>query len=117
MDQNLNEEPVQNVPQVEEAPKVTHSPSSSKLSVLKNKKLLVLILIALAIPLTVGLALMQKDTQSHADASTVLSLSPAKVETIVGKDVDLAVYVTPGGNLVNFLNCGINYDPNYFEIV
>lgn len=114
MDQNLNAGQVQNEAQVIEAPKVSHQ-SSSKFAVLKNKKLWVLGLILLALPLTVGLVLMQKDTQSHASATTTVSFNPTKIETVVGNNVNLDIYVYPGENLVNSLKLAMVYDPRYLQ--
>ena len=69
----------------------------------------------IAIPLTVYLAQQQQETQSHANPTTTLALSPASVTKAVGENVNLDVVLTPGGNQVNFVKLALKFDPTKLE--
>ena len=69
----------------------------------------------LVIPLTVYLVQQQQQTQSHANPNTTLAFVPASVTKSVGDTVKFDVYVSPGGNQVNFIKLAIKFDPTKLE--
>lgn len=89
------------------------------MKLLKNKYFILgnLFLILLAIPLTLFLVNRQQQTQSKAEASTVISLLPSTKTVNVGDNVPLEVEVNPGTNVVGVVHMKITYDPSKLEYV
>lgn len=89
------------------------------MKLLKNKYFILgnLFLILLAIPLTLFFVNRQQQTQSKAEATTVISMLPPSKTVNVGDEVPLEIQVDPGNNVVSIVTMRITYDPSKLEFV
>lgn len=88
----------------------------------KNVFLGLVALLALSIPITVGILQQQQETRSKASAATSLAFTPATTTTNplqkkVGDIITLDLMVTPGTNLVTFIKFQLDYDPTKLQPV
>jgi hypothetical protein len=96
-----------------------------KIVVVKKKKIILVAItfaLLISIPLTVSLLSHQEKTQSNAASSTSLSFTPsstttAPMQTSVGSNFDLNMYVNPGTNDVSFIKYEVTYDPTKVQLV
>jgi len=83
----------------------------------------ILFALLLSIPLTLSLVTQQQRTKSHASGgSTILSFTPDSsatnpIQTSVGSNVDLDLYVDPGNDMVTFIKYQVKYDPTKVQLV
>lgn len=69
-----------------------------------------LLLIAVAIPTTIGLLHQSTQDRSNATAATTLTFSQSSIQANIGDPINLDVMVDPGTNLVSFMDLVISYD-------
>lgn len=117
MDPNLNNN-AQNQQQIVYNPNIASSsdPNEKKIT-LKSKKILLLIVILFAIPLTVALVLFSRNSESNASPSATLTFNPINVDSSKNEIVELGVYVYPGESQIKELTAGIKYDSKYLRPV
>lgn len=87
----------------------------------KNVLFALIAIIALSIPLTIGILQRQQETRGRASSSTTLALTPdstsAPLQKNKGDIISLDLMVTPGTNMVTFVKFQLNYDPTKLEPV
>jgi hypothetical protein len=87
----------------------------------KNVLYALVAIIALSVPLTIGILQRQQETRSRANASTTLSFTPistaAPLQKSKGDIISLDLMVTPGTNLITFVKFQLTYDPSKLEPV
>jgi hypothetical protein len=96
-----------------------------KIVVVKKKKIILVgitLALLVSIPLTISLFSHQEKTQSNAASSTSLSFTPsstttAPIQTSIGSNFDLNMYVNPGTNDVSFVRYQVTYDPTKVQLV
>jgi len=84
----------------------------------RNKYFLlgILLLLAIAIPLTIYFVQRQQDLQSRAAPTSNLTFTPATQSVNVGDEFDLEVSVDPGQNFVSFVQFDATFDPQFIEV-
>ncbi len=89
------------------------------MSFFRNKYFLlgILVLIAVAIPLTIYFVQRQQDLRSRAAPSSNLTFTPSSQSVNVGDAFTLEATVDPGENFVSFVQFSVTYDPAYLEVV
>lgn len=96
------------------------------MNTIKKRKITIgifVLALLLSIPLTIGLLSEQQHTQSHASGgSTTLSFTPTSsttnpIQTSVGSNFDLNIYVNPGSDMVTFIKYQVTYDPTKVRLV
>jgi hypothetical protein len=78
--------------------------------------------LALSVPITVGILQQQQRTRSNASAATTLAFTPettiaAPIQKRVGDIISLDLMVTPGTNHVTFVKFQLDYDPTKLQPV
>ena len=88
------------------------------MSFFRNKYFLlgILVLIAIAIPLTIYFVQRQQDLRSRAAPSSNLTFTPSAQSVNVGDDFTLEATVDPGQNFVSFVQFSLTFDPQYLEV-
>ena len=88
----------------------------------KNVLLGLIAIIALSVPLTIGILQRQQDNRSRAGASTTLAFTPntsttSPLQKKKGDIISLDLMVTPGNNAVTFVKFQLNYDATKLQPV
>jgi hypothetical protein len=91
-----------------------------------NKKKVILGAIALAllisIPITVSQLSKQQTTNGKAATGASLSFTPTSttsspIQSTVGSNIDLDIYVDPGTSMVTFVRYQVTYDPTKVQLI
>lgn len=86
----------------------------------KNVFLGLVAILALSVPITVGILQQQQETRSRASAATTLAFTPATTSSSplqkkVGDTISLDLMVSPGTNFVSYVKFQLNYDPTKLQ--
>src|SRR5690606_28079350 len=89
------------------------------MSFFRNKYFLlgVLLLVAIAIPLTIYFVQRQQDLRSSAAPTSNLTFEPTSQTVGVGEEFEVKVMVDPGENFVSFVQFDAQFDPQYVKVL